>query len=158
MAIYMKFGDIKGQVTTDGFKDWIELNSIQLGVSRSVYSGAGGAAREGSHPQISDITVSKVMDIASPSLYQDAVAGAFDAKVNIKLTTTTKNKVDTYLEYELTDCGVASFSMSTGGDLPSESYSLSFTKIMVTPSPLDAQGSPKKGAVVTYDLKAMKAS
>ncbi|MBV8186069.1 MAG: type VI secretion system tube protein Hcp, partial [Alphaproteobacteria bacterium] len=34
MAIYMKFGDVKGQVTTDGFKDWIELNSMQYGVSR----------------------------------------------------------------------------------------------------------------------------
>ncbi|MGD9885959.1 MAG: type VI secretion system tube protein Hcp, partial [Reyranella sp.] len=28
----MKFGDIKGQVTADGFKDWIELNSFQYGV------------------------------------------------------------------------------------------------------------------------------
>lgn len=31
MAIYMKYGDIKGAVTTDGFKDWIELNSFQWG-------------------------------------------------------------------------------------------------------------------------------
>ena len=39
-----------------------------------------------------------------------------------------------------------------------ESFSLNFTKITYTPSPLDVQGTPKKGAVVTYDLKAMKAS
>ncbi len=44
------------------------------------------------------------------------------------------------------------------GDNPSESISLNFTKLMVTPSPLDNKGSPVKGAVVTYDLKAMKAS
>ena len=24
-AIYLKYGDVKGQTTTNGFKDWIEL-------------------------------------------------------------------------------------------------------------------------------------
>lgn len=158
MAIYMKFGDIKGQVTTDGFKDWIECSSVQYGVSRGITSGAGGAGREGSHPQISDIHITKVFDVASPKLYQDSVAGAFDSKVELKLTTTTKNKIDTYLAFELSKCGVASYSNSSAGDTPMESLSLNFTKIMYTPSPLDHAGTPKKGAVVTYDLLAMKAS
>ena len=107
---------------------------------------------------ISDISISKVFDVASPKLYQDAVAGAFDSKVEIKLTTTTKNKIDTYLALELTDCGVANYSQSSAGDTPMESLSLNFTKIMYTPSPLDIHGTPKKGAVVTYDLAKMKAS
>jgi type VI secretion system secreted protein Hcp len=158
MAIYLKFGDIKGQVTTEGFKDWIELHSMQYGVSRGVTTGAGGANREGSHPMISDITISKVFDVASPLLYRDSVAGHFANKVEIKLTTTTKNKIDTYLALELVDCGVSNFSTSSSGDSPMESFSLNFTKITYTPSPLDVQGTPKKGAVVTYDLKAMKAS
>ena len=158
MAIYMKFGDIKGQVTTDGYKDWIELLSFQYGVNRNVSSGAGGAGREGANPHISEIVVTKHFDVASPKLYQDSVAGAFSTKVEIKLTTTTKNKVDTFLAVELSDCGVSSYSTSSGGDQPMESLSLNFTKIMYTPSPLDTKGSPVKGAVVTYDLMKMKAS
>lgn len=158
MAIYMKFADVKGQVSTEGFKDWIELASLQYGVSRSTFSGAGGANREGSHPQVSDIVVTKNFDVASPGLYRDAVAGSFDSKVEIKFTTTTKNKIDTYLAIELTDCGVSAYSTSSGGDVPMESLTLNFTKIMYTPSPLDVHGSPKKGAVITYDLGKMKAS
>lgn len=158
MAIYMKFGAVVGQVTTEGFKDWIELSSFQYGVGRGVTSGAGGAQREGSAPSISEITVSKVYDKASPGLYQDALAGTFNTKVEIKMTTTTKNKVDTYLAWELTDCGVSGYSASSGGDNPSESISLNFTKVMVTPSPLDTAGTPVKGAVVTYDLQKMEAS
>lgn len=158
MAIYMKFGAVVGQVTTDGFKDWIELTSFQYGVGRGVTSGAGGQQREGSAPSISEITVTKPYDKASPGLYQDALAGTFNTKVEIKMTTTTKNKVDTYLAYELTDCGVSGYSASSGGDNPSESLSLNFVKIMVTPSPLDTAGTPVKGAVVTYDLAKMKAS
>ena len=157
MAIYMKFGSVNGNVTTEGFKNWIELNSFQFGVSRGVSSGAGGATRESSAPSISEIVVTKLFDVSSAKLYQDSVAGSFDTKVEIKMTTTTKTKVETYLTYELTDCGVSSYSQSTGGDNPVESLSLNFVKIMVTPTPLDQSGQIKKGDVVSYDLLAMKA-
>lgn len=158
MAIYMKFGAIAGQVMTTGFKDWIECSSFQFGVGRGVSSGAGGASREGSNPSISEVTVTKIFDVASPKLYQDALAGTFNTKVDLKFTTTTKNTVDTFLHYELTDCGVSGYSLSTGGDNPTESLSLNFSKVVVSPSPLDTAGTPKAGARVTYDLLAMKAS
>lgn len=158
MAIYMKFGTVAGQVTTEGFKDWIELHSAQYGVGRGVSSGAGGAQREGSNPSISEIVVTKVYDKASSKLYEDAVAGSFDTKVEIKFTTTTKNKVDTYLSYELSECGLSGYSLSSGGDNPSESLSLNFTKIMMTPSPLNDKGVPTKGDMVTYDLTKLTKS
>lgn len=158
MPIYMKFGSIDGDVTTEGYKNWIELNSFQFGVGRSVTSGAGGASRESSAPNISEIVVTKQFDKASAKLYQDSVAGTFDTKVEIKMNTTTKNKTETFLTYELSDCGVSSYSQSSGGDAPMESLSLNFIKIMVTPTPLDKSGQIKKGDVVSYDLLAMKAS
>jgi type VI secretion system secreted protein Hcp len=158
VPIYMKFGSIPGDVTTEGYKNWIELNSFQFGVSRGVSSGAGGGSRESSAPSISEIVVTKYFDAASPKLYQDSVAGTFDTKVEIKMNTTTKNKTETFLTYELTDCGVSSYSQSSGGDAPVESLSLNFIKVMVTPTPLDKSGQIKKGDVVTYDLLEMKAS
>ncbi len=154
----MKFGDVAGQVTTDGFTDWIELTSFQFGVGRGVTSGAGGAQREGSAPSVSEIVVTKPYDKASAKLYTDSLAGAFDTKVEIKMTTTTKNKTDTFLAFELSDCGVSGYSLSSGGDNPSESISLNFLKIMVTPSPLDKDGNPVKGDIVTYDLGLMTTS
>lgn len=158
MAIYMKFGSINGNVTTEGFKNWIELHSFQFGVGRGVSSGAGGATRESSAPSISEIVVTKTFDSSSAKLYQDSVAGNFDTKVEIKMTTTTKNKVETFLTYELTDCGLSGYSLSSGGDNPTESLSLNFTKIMLTPTPLDISGQIKKGDVVSYDLLGMKTS
>jgi type VI secretion system secreted protein Hcp len=155
MALYMKFGDVAGQVTTDGFKDWIELHSFQYGVGRGVSSGAGGAQRESSNPSISEISVTKLYDKASAKLYQDAIAGSFDTKVTIKFSSTTKSKVDTFLTYEMEECGLSGYSMSSGGENPTESLSLNFTKITITPSPLDDKGVPKKGDVVSYDLRKM---
>ena len=153
----MEWKGVKGAVTSDKFKDWIELNSFQFGVSRGVSSGAGGATRESSAPSISEIVITKHFDAASAKLYQDSVAGAFDTKVVIKMLSTTKNALETFLTYELSDCGVSSYSLSSGGDNPVESLSLNFLKIMVTPTPLDKSGQIKKGDIVSYDLLAMKA-
>jgi type VI secretion system secreted protein Hcp len=158
VAIYMKFGDVKGDVTTAGFVDWIELQSFQFAVHRNITSGASGAGRESTAPSLSDISISKHHDVSSTKLYNDALAGNHDTKVTIKMTTTTKNKTETYLTYELTDCAVSSYSQSSGGDLPMESLSLNYLKIVVTPTPLDKSGQVKKGDVVGYDLQQMKTS
>ena len=58
MAIYMKFGDIKGSVTTDGFKDWIELGKFQWGVGRSVNSSSKGKVETFVEYQLKEVGLS----------------------------------------------------------------------------------------------------
>jgi type VI secretion system secreted protein Hcp len=156
MAIYMKYGSIKGPVTTEGFKDWIELESFQWGVGRNVGTAArGSTSREHSEPTLHEINVTKRADIASPKLFLDAVGGKLDNKVEIKFTTTTKGKVETFLAYKLENTGISGYSMSSGGDMPSETLSLNFTKIAKTFTGMDPgiSGSPE---TVGYDLTQMK--
>ena len=155
MAIYMKWDGIDGAVTTHGFEKWIELHSFQWGVGRAVGTAARGAAtREASEPNLSEIVVTKRMDKSSTKLFMDAVAGDLSSTVKFKFTTTTKDKVDTFLAYELTNCGVSGYSTSSGGDAPTESLSLNFTKIMFTYTERDPKiaGSPD---TVGYDLLTM---
>lgn len=156
MAIYMKYGDIKGAVTTDGFKDWIELTAFHFGTGRGIASAAHSAtSREHSEPTLSEITVSKLTDVASPKLFTESVAGELNNKVTITFTTTTKNKVESFLKYELENTGISGYSVSSGGDMPSESISLNYTKIRKTFIGLDpaTKGSPE---TVGYDMTEMK--
>ena len=157
MAIYMKYGSIKGPVTTDGFKDWIELEFVPLGRRpRHIGTAArGSTSREHSEPTLSEITVTKRTDVASPKLFLDSVAGKLDSKVEIKFTTTTKGKVETFLTYKLEDTGISNYSLTSGGDMPMESLSLNFTKITKTFKGTDPGigGSPE---TVGYDLAEMK--
>src|SRR5215203_4472158 len=157
MAIYMKYGSIKGPVTTDGFKDWIELESFHWGASRHIGTAArGSTSREHSEPTLAEVTVTKRTDVASPKLFLDSVAGKLDSKVEIKFTTTTKGKVETFLAYKLDNTGVSGYSLSSGGDMPMESLSLNFTKITQSFTGHDpgVSGSPE---IVGYDLTQMKA-
>ncbi len=122
MAIYMKFGSIDGPITTKGFEKWIELQSFQWGVGRGIGSAArSDTGRESSEPSISEITVTKVMDIASNKLFQDATGGDLSADVTLKFTATTKDTVTTFLTYVLSNTGISGYSLSSGGENPTES-------------------------------------
>lgn len=157
MAIYMKYGDVAGSVTTDGFKDWIQLNSFQWGVGRGVTQPQGSEdTREGSEPSVSEVVVTKRMEKASIKLWQDAVGGDFSSKVNIKFTTTTKDKVESFLEYEFTDTGLSGYSVSGGGDdPPQESLSLNFAKVSWKYGAADAK-TDVKSQTAGWDLTTQK--
>ena len=155
MAIYLEVDGITGSVTTQGFANQSELNSFQWGVSRSIATAASGSAsRESSNPTISEITVTKLADAASPDLANYALAGQLNKKFTIHFTTTTAGQVTEFLKHELENVGLSQFAVSSGGDLPMESMSLNFTKITTTFSPMDPSVSPNN-KVVSYDLTTM---
>jgi len=158
MAIYMKFGHIDGQVTTEGFAKWIELNNVNMGIHRTTKTPTGGRFREASNPQISEIHISKSFDKATPQILQQSVAGAFANRVDIRWTTTTKSKVDTFFEVQLEDCGITGYEQSSGRDgaPPQENITLNFSKTTFRASPLDNKGQPETAPIVGYDLLMMK--
>lgn len=156
MAIYMKFGGIRGDATTEGHNNWIELNSFSWGVGRAIGTAArGSTSREHSEPNISEITVTKPTDVATPRLLMDAVAGELNTTVKIDFTTTSKGQTTTFLNYTLENTGISHYSLSSGGDMPMESLSLNFTKVTTTFTGMnpEIQGSPE---TVGYDLTLMK--
>lgn len=161
MAIYMKYGSVKGDVTTQGFKDYIELNSLQWGVGRGISSPIGSDAdREASNPSISEVTVTKAYDIASSDLLKESLSGDGKAKAIIAFTRTKAGGTgsETFLQVTLDDVMISGYSLSSGGDRPSESLSLNFTKMEFANTPMTATGTPGTPVKVNYDLGLMKMS
>jgi type VI secretion system secreted protein Hcp len=124
-------GQIKGDCTVQGHENWITCDSIQLGVGRSISVSGGGSDRDTSNPSFSEITVTKSTDLASPDLWMQAVAGKSLGKAEVHFIQTAgpEAKGQVYLIYELEDAIISSYSMSSGGERPTESVSINFTKI-----------------------------
>lgn len=157
MAIYLKFGDVKGNVSAAGFKDWIECGSLQWGVGRSISTPTGSATnREGSIPSISEVVITKQLDDSSNKLFLDAIAGTMKTKAQISITTTQSGDTQEYLTYTLKDTGVSGYSVSTGGDRPSESLSLNFVEIQVSYKPVGSDGKLGNADKVTYSISQAK--
>jgi len=155
MAIYVKYTtpDIKGGVTTKGYETQFEVTSLQFGIGRGVGSPIGGTTnREATTPSVSEIVVTKMLDEASGGLIKEAYSGAGKAKAVISFVRTDAKGGVSYLEMTLTDVMLSGWSISSGGDKPTESLSFNFTKIETKIIPQKADGTPGTAFPVTYDL------
>ena len=159
MPIYIKYGDIKGDVTAEGHlgaDGWVEVNSFQFGVGRGIASPTGGGDdRESSAPSVSEIVVTKDMDKSSFAWLEASLWGEGVAVV-IDFCKTDKDKLETYCTYTLTDAMVSGYSVSSGGDKPSESISMNFTKIEYKYTPMDKKNVGAAPLPTGWDISAAK--
>jgi len=113
-------------------KSWIELTSVQWGVGRGMNAPTGtSASREASVPNVSEIVVGKMMDEASPLLFQESLTGGgVTAVIDF-----VRGDGSVYLRLTMSETLIAAYSASTGGDKPTESLSLNFKKLEVKLDP-----------------------
>jgi type VI secretion system secreted protein Hcp len=148
---------INGDSVVGDHDKWITVDSIQMGVGRSISSSGGGRDREVSNPSFSEVTCSKSTDISSADLWYQAIQGKSLGNCTIHFVQTgADGSTQIYLTIILHEAIVSSYSASSGGDRPSESFSMNYTKIEYQYDAFDgavkANGTPKK-----WDLMANKA-
>ena len=140
MPIYMKYEGIAGSATGNR-KDWIELQSAQLG--SSTRGGFGGGEGTGKI-HFSEISITKYQDSASSHLFRESLNGE-GKKVTIEFV---KTDGTVYMKIELEGTMIVSYSISGHGgdskDKPMESLSLNFTKITFTVTAADSKSSKDK--------------
>jgi type VI secretion system secreted protein Hcp len=157
MAIFVKYGSLEGEVTATGYEKWVEVNSLQWGVGRGISAGVGGGSkREATAPSVSEVTMTKSMDGFSPLLLKEAIGGsAKDVKIDVTQTDDSGKHV-AFQKYILTNTLVSGYSISSGGDRPSESFSLNFTKFDSEYIKIDDKFKTATTGHVIYDLSAAK--
>lgn len=158
MAIYLQYDGIKGNVTAEGYKDHIAVLTAQFGIGRGISMEPGNMSnREASRPSISEVSLTKTADNSVTGIFKEAVTGSSGKTVKIKFVRTGSDKVEQFMEYELTNCLVSGYSIEASGDgEPTESITLSFTKIMIVYSDNDATNKASGPQRVGYDLETAK--
>jgi type VI secretion system secreted protein Hcp len=155
MAIYVKYASLDGEVDVKGYEKWMEVQSLQWGVGRGISSASGGGAskRESSAPSISEIVVTKTMDSISPLLLKEAIGGG-GVEVKIHLTRTDAKATHVaYQKYILTNTLISGYSISSGGDRPTESISLNFGKFDSEYIKIDSKFGTATTGHVIYDIE-----
>jgi type VI secretion system secreted protein Hcp len=147
MPTLLKCSEWPGESKIEGFTDYFEVSSFQFGVGRAISAARGTSTREGNIVSVSEITVTKVSDKASIKLFEEALHGPLDRKVEIAFVRQgAGNKPVAFVTIKLEGCGISGMSLSSGGDRPTESLTLNFDKIEYNYSPVadDLSGDPLK--------------
>jgi type VI secretion system secreted protein Hcp len=133
---FLKIEGVPGESTDDKHKDWIEILSFNHGVtqpSSATASSAGGGTTE--RVNLSDYSVVKHLDKASPKLHELCCTGKHIPTVTIELCRAGGDKLK-YMEVKMEQViisGVQAGGTAQGGDtLPTESVSFNFGKIKWT--------------------------
>ena len=157
MAVFLKYGDLKGEGTAEGYKDWVQVHSFQWGVGRGISAGVGGGSkREATAPSVSEIVVTKTMDAFSALVLKEAIGGKA-TKVEVHLTQTDNGgKHMAYQKYILENSLVSGYSISAGDDRPNESISINFTKFDSEYIKIDDKFKSTTTGHVIYDLSTAK--
>lgn len=152
--MFLKFADSQGGLMIEGEsvdarhpKEIVAL-SFSQGISVP-YSPTGGTGRA----TFSELNLVKPVDKATPLLYSFCAQGRHVPQVVLTLRNSGANPFEFY-KITLTDVVISSVqtSGSAGGDKPSESLSLNFTRIEWRYVPQLADGSAGTAIVTTWNL------
>lgn len=157
MPIYMKMDGVTGGVTASGYEKQVALESLDFGCGRVVSMRVGDVANRSENlPEFSELNCSKRTDESSYGILNEAVAGKKGKTCEIAIVE-PGDKPTEYVKYKLKDCIVSAYNMSSGGDQPMESFSLSFSDVEVKFTPTDKTGASGGPGIVGFDLATGKA-
>jgi len=165
MPLYMKWGDgpdVKGEVTEATRVGWIAIDSISLGASRAggVEVGSGQEKRHRNPPSIGPVQLTRSYDVASPLLFNQAVAGdPVNVWIEFVEPAAGQDKPpNIYLKLSLRACVITNYNMAGGGGGPAETLSLSYTAINIDYTPYDETDKAGKTTRGFFDLVTGKCS
>jgi type VI secretion system secreted protein Hcp len=133
---YLKLDGIEGESTAQGHEKEIVIESWSMGARAHGSGGGGGAGKT----CLSDLSLLKMVDKASPLLLQATAVGAHIPNATIAVRKAGEKQQD-YFIIRLKDVIVTSVNQSSGGDVAMESLSLGFASMTMTYRVQAADGS-----------------
>ncbi len=117
--------------------DAIDILSFSFGASNSAVFGpgaSGGESRAG-RADVSQVSIMKVLDKTSPTLFGNCVTGDYIDSVDVQYFKPMGNKQDVYFKIHMEKVVITSVQLSGSNENPTESVSFAFAKVKVSYNP-----------------------
>jgi type VI secretion system secreted protein Hcp len=150
--MFLMLDGIKGESADDKHKGEIDIESFSWGLSQSG-SGHRGSGSGTGKVDISDISIMKRVDKASPTLMLACANGKHIVKGKLTVRKAGENPLD-YLTIDLDSILVSSYQLSgsDGGGTPTESVSLNFVKVKTEYWTQSDKGAKGENANFSWDV------
>src|SRR5688500_10411366 len=130
----LKIDGSDGESVASKHEKWIEVLSFSWGISDgSRTANQPGKLSSKTKVQVSDFSIMKTLDKATPKLFHKCCEGEHVADVSLEVMRTGGDKQQEYLKIKLTDVLISSVSPAGSiGNLPVENVSFSFASSMIS--------------------------
>ena len=150
MTYFLHIDGIDGDSLDREHPGWHEVSDFSWGVAQSATptGGGGGAGR----PTVQPLIFSTPFTAALPRLFEACVSGRVIPKAVLEVAKDGDRAPVTSLKFELEDVRVSSLSLAgSGGDLPAETFALTYRHIGITAYTVDATGRATPTATAVWD-------
>ena len=156
--MFLKIDGIDGESQDDKHKNEIQIGSFSFGAANSG-SGGSNLGSGTSKVQVQDIHFTKQIDKSSPNLFINCCSGKHIPTAVLTVRKAGENPQD-YFTITMTEVTISSHNISghDGGGMPSDTFSLNFSKVKHEYKTQSADGTLGGAITKTYDLKANKVS
>ena len=154
--IFLHLENVKGESKDDTYKEEIDVLAWSWGMSQSGTVHMGGGAGSGK-ANVQDISITKYVDIASPTIAKFCAQGKHIPKGWLSIRKAGTNPLE-YMKYELETILIT--SVSTGGsggeDRLTENISMNFAKVKFKYTSQGDDGAADKDDNFEFDIPASK--
>ena len=157
-VIILEIKDVKGNCQIDKYQGQIILQSFSHGVSLPLQMDTSNTERTAGRPNFTEMSFTKMSDMATPVLYAACVQGKKLGDAKIHIGRNENGVFMSVIEYVLTSAMVSNISTSGGGGIPMDSFSLNFTKITQDFTQQKSDSTKQGTANFGWDLETNKAA
>jgi type VI secretion system secreted protein Hcp len=156
MEMFLKLAGIDGESTDAKHKGEIDVLAWSWGLSQEAPGGGGGGGGAG-RAKIENISIQKLVDLASPLLLSFSAQGKH-IKDGILTTRKPGKKGTEFLHFKMTNVLVTSVQVTAlkEDNVPAESVTLSFGKVEFNYRATNPDGSPGPEKSFKWDVAAAK--
>ncbi len=149
MSVYMviKIGSIKGESGRTGTENWIEVSSIDHGMTQNITEANMAQKDSAGFANFSFLSITKQVDISTSDIHAHCATGKKIPTVELKVfQAKSDSNSKTLLAYKLENCFIASANIygNEAGD-PMEDVSISYSKIHLLTSAKKSKDELGKG-------------
>jgi type VI secretion system secreted protein Hcp len=153
---FLQIDGIKGESKDSKHKDEIELQSFSWGVAQTGIGHSGGGSGAGK-ASFQDLHFTTEVSSASSKLMIACATGEHIKKAKLTVRKAGKEQQEYYV-VKLEDVLISSYQSGghAGGSMPTDQFSLNFSKIEFEYKPQKADGTLEAGIKSGYDVKSSK--
>ena len=159
-GLYLFLGaGLGGESVVEGYKNWIELSSAQMGMGIGLIPNTGpGGGFLASRPSLSELTVTQLFDRSVIGMLGTLTSGTMIPEARLELVENTGSGSVTTMQLKMTDVFISGLSMSSGGDRMQVSESLNFGAYEQTIWQIGIDGRRAGSTVFSYDTVTGRSS
>jgi len=141
---------ITGGSKVAGYTGWIDIDSVQWGVSSTGGGSAGGGSAK---PTFTDVLWTQLVDTSTPPLLTDIATGKRISDAKIDFIASTGESLRTYFEMDFHNDFLTSLALNgTSGAQPTVTGSFDYQQITMTYYEFGPDGLPSGTVSASYNL------